>query len=346
MLESGDLVGDRTSKARLESVRITETQFADDAALYASSRDELEEVARSFVGTAQQWGLTVSLSKTKGMACGSSLENVDHCSIQLEEGCLEMVDGFLYLGSFLSRDGNTSEEVARRISRAAKAFGALKFPIFRNQDLSLSTKRKVYSAVVLPTLLYGAETWPVKAQDMTRLNSFHMGCIRSILGVSKHDQWTQGISYNDMRERLGMEEGIVHSMMERRLRWLGHVARMASERIPVQMLFGELMKTRPCRKPKRRWRDIVMADLKAVKLEDDWFALAQDRRTWRSRCKDGLMALVDQPVPHRSSSAVVAPNAVEREYVYHCPCGRSFWRTGDRKRHQRFCNTFGGSTGI
>ena len=51
------LVGDRT-KDRLHKVQVTESQFADDTALYANTREvlQLEQVAR----VCQNWGLTVS----------------------------------------------------------------------------------------------------------------------------------------------------------------------------------------------------------------------------------------------------------------------------------------------
>ena len=64
------LVGNRTAKSCLELSCITESQFADDAALYASTREGFEEVASSFVRMARGWGLTVSLIKSKGMVAG------------------------------------------------------------------------------------------------------------------------------------------------------------------------------------------------------------------------------------------------------------------------------------
>ena len=63
----------------------------------------------------------------------------------------------------MSSDGDLSKEVLCRIAKAARIFGCLKEPIFRSKHLSLETKRAVYRAVVLSTLLYGAETWTIKA---------------------------------------------------------------------------------------------------------------------------------------------------------------------------------------
>ena len=52
------LVGDRTAKSRLSVTRVHESQFADDAALYTTSRDTLEQTAVKFVREADEWGLT------------------------------------------------------------------------------------------------------------------------------------------------------------------------------------------------------------------------------------------------------------------------------------------------
>ena len=46
------LVGNRTAKARLSKVKVTETQFADDAALYTPSRYRFELSTASFVKVA------------------------------------------------------------------------------------------------------------------------------------------------------------------------------------------------------------------------------------------------------------------------------------------------------
>ena len=67
------LVGDRTAKSHLSEVRITESQFADDAAVYASTRAVFERATSEFVQAASEWGLTVSIQKTKGMIIGQQM---------------------------------------------------------------------------------------------------------------------------------------------------------------------------------------------------------------------------------------------------------------------------------
>ena len=49
------------------------------------------------VKTAADWGLTVSLKKTKGMAAGRNVETISSAPIQLSNGVVEVVDEFTYL---------------------------------------------------------------------------------------------------------------------------------------------------------------------------------------------------------------------------------------------------------
>lgn len=48
----------------------------------------------------------------------------------------------------------------------------------------------MYRAAVLSVFLYGAKTWAVKA-EVRRMNGFHKGCIRTIMGVTRFQQWKE-----------------------------------------------------------------------------------------------------------------------------------------------------------
>ena len=142
------LVGDHTVKTRLQRVQVTESQFANDLGLYAASRSSFESAGKSFVKGTSQFGLTVSLPKTKGMAMGTGVGIADVTPLSLEGGEIEMVTEFTYLGSCLCSDGEDTREIACRIVKPSKAFGSLYYAIFMNRTFSLSTKRNVYKAVV------------------------------------------------------------------------------------------------------------------------------------------------------------------------------------------------------
>ena len=189
----------------------------------------------------------MSLDKTKGMVFGR-----DACSdnamepVQVGGGVTKMVNKFVYLGSCVSEDSEPSEEVSSHIGKASKAFGSLRQPIFRNQQMSVDTKRSVYKAVVMPILLYGSETWVVKSNSLNHLESFHNQCVRSILGVTKYHQWKNRITTRQLASDFGMSESMSAILSRHRLRWLGHVARMHDSCLPKQILFSELLPKRPC----------------------------------------------------------------------------------------------------
>ena len=311
------LVGDRTAKSRLLATEVTESQFADDAALYAVSHQDLEVMTNEFVGCASQWGLTVSTAKTKAMV----VNGVDPPGVRLDSGGdIEVVENFTYLGSTISGSGALDDEVRARLAKASRVFGSLQRPIFQCGCLSVAIKKLVYQAVVLTTLFYGAETWAVKATHLQQFNTFHHACCRVILGVSRSKQWQERISTEEIAQRIGLPANIDDLIRCHRLRWLGHVARMASDRLPKQVLFGELSATRPRHGPKKRYRDVISADLKEAEISDrGWYDAAQNRADWR------------QLTQHRR-----AP--VQRVDTFPCPCGRVFGRSGDLKRHARYCS--------
>ena len=132
-----------------------------------------------------------------------------------------------------------------RIAKAAQAFGCLQKSIFQNRRLSTETRRKVYRATVLSVLLYGAETWTIKAESLQRLNAFHNRCVRTIMGITRYQQWKDKITSRRLAAAFGMEETMTHLLMKCRLRWLGHLASMEPYRVPKHILYGELDKRRP-----------------------------------------------------------------------------------------------------
>ena len=59
------LASDRTAKSHLSEVRITKSQFADDAAVYASICAVFERATSGFVQAASEWGLTISIQRRR-----------------------------------------------------------------------------------------------------------------------------------------------------------------------------------------------------------------------------------------------------------------------------------------
>ena len=69
----------------------------------------------------------------------------------------------------------------------------------------------------------------------------------------------------------------------RRMRWVGHVARIGEERGVYRVLVGKLEGKKPLGRPKRRWVNNNGMDLQEVGCGYvDWIGLAQDWDRWRT----------------------------------------------------------------
>ena len=63
-----------------------------------------------------------------------------------------------------------------------------------------------------------------------------------------------------------------------RIRWLGHVKRMEVGAMPRRMLEGRLFMERRKGRPRLRWLDDVLADLKVMKIRQ-WVEKTKDKES-------------------------------------------------------------------
>jgi len=73
---------------------------------------------------------------------------------------------------------------------------------------------------------------------------------------------------------------IVEFIKAQRTKWLGHIQTMDQPRATRKLLDWKPMGTRPVGRPRQRWQEDVMEDLKMLKVKN-WKETAKDRRTWR-----------------------------------------------------------------
>ena len=54
-----------------------------------------------------------------------------------------------------------------------------------NKGLGIEAKKCLYEAEIVPTALYGAETWGMRSAERRKVNVLEMKCLRSLVGVSR-----------------------------------------------------------------------------------------------------------------------------------------------------------------
>ena len=198
-------------------------------------------------------------------------------AIQLQGKEIKEADSFTYLGSVVSKDGGTDEDIRNRINKARHAFNTLR-PIWRATSLSLQNKIRIFGTNVKSVLLYGSETWRVTKTNMNKLQTFINKCLRNVLQI----RWPEMIPNEELWERTGQEQ-IITEIKRRKWGWIGYALRKPATNTTRQALSWNPQGKRKVGRPRQTWRRCVEEELKAVGIR--WTELGrtcQNRVRWRS----------------------------------------------------------------
>nr|VZH94482.1 unnamed protein product [Spirometra erinaceieuropaei] len=274
-------------QSRVSTTTVHELLFADDCSLNTTLEEKMQWSMDLFSAACENFGLVISTQKTVVMhqpPPNSATAPNAPPQISVKGTQLQVVENFLYVCSTLSRNTKIDDEVANRISKASQVFGHLQSTVWNRHGLQLSRKLKIYKAVILPTLLYGAETWTVYAKQARRLNHFHLCCLRRILRLN----WQDRIPDTGVLERTGILS--IYSILRQiQMRWNGHLVRMDDERLPKRLFYGDVATgSRRQGGQIRRYKDTLKSSLKCLQINPtNWEELALDRPTWRRTVKTG-----------------------------------------------------------
>ena len=114
--------------------------------------------------------------------------------------------------------------------------------------LSLGTKLRLYQTCILQILLYGADTWTLLAENTRRLQSFHMGCQRQLLGV----KWQDHIKNTDIADMTGLSN-IADIINKRSHMLFGHEVRLDAT-TPAHQALEQAVATKAGHCPGTNWR--------------------------------------------------------------------------------------------
>ena len=185
------------------------------------------------------------------------------------------MDKFCYLGDMLDSSGGAESATIARVKSGWKKFRDLQ-PLLTSKAISLNTKGALYRTCVQNVMLYGGETWPVKAEDIQRLHRNEMAIVRWMCGASLRQEDCP--SSETLRNKLGVKP-IQDVLQQRRLRWFGHVERRDEDcwlkRVQVLQAPGKA----PPGRPPKCWSQLIAEDLRTKGLQRE---MAQNRNIWRA----------------------------------------------------------------
>ena len=242
--QSGDLFNVAHFRAKTKTTRILmrELLFADDSALIAHSAEEMQEIVDAFS----------DVSKTEVLYQPNSTRTLEQ-NIMVEGNKLNSVLEFTYLGSTISSNGCSKQNIHRWMAKVSASFGRQRQRLWTNHHVSMRVKGKIYRTIVLSTLLCGAETWALYKRQVKKLLAFMMRQLHSIMRIL----WMDTVTNKEMLERIGLPS-MEDLLIRKNLRWTAHLMRMSPGRLPKQIINSQLSSGHRKRgRPRLRFKDTI-----------------------------------------------------------------------------------------
>ena len=142
----------------------------------AQSEEELKSLLMKVKEKSGKVGLKLNIQKTKIMAFGPIT------SWQINGETMETVRDFIFGGSKITADGESSHEIKRRLLLGRKVMTNVD-NVLKSRDITLPIKVCLVKAMVFPVVMYGCESWIIKKADCQRIDAFELWCWRRLLRV-------------------------------------------------------------------------------------------------------------------------------------------------------------------
>ena len=154
------------AQARIKIARrnINNLRYTDGTTLMVESEVELKSLLMKVKEETEKAGLKLNIQKTKIMASGPIT------LWQIDGETMEIVTHFTFLGSKITADGDYSHEIKRRLLLGRKAMTNLE-SILESRDITLPTKVHLGKAMVLPSIMFGCESWTIKKAECQRIEA-------------------------------------------------------------------------------------------------------------------------------------------------------------------------------
>ena len=120
----------------------------------------------------------------------TTVQNIIMSTEEMEEFELygenvEIVRDFVFLGAKIEDSGSCKGEILRRLALGRAAMTGLN-KIWKDKDITITTKCRIVNALVFPVMLYGCESWTIRKAERRIIDSFELWCWRRLLRIS----WT------------------------------------------------------------------------------------------------------------------------------------------------------------
>ena len=134
---------------------INNLRYADVPTLTVESEEKLNSLLRKMKEGNEKAVLRLNIQKTKIMTSSP----INSCQVDGEN--VETVSGFIFLGSKINVDGDSSRGIKRCLVLGRIAMTKLG-SVLKSRDITLSTKFHIVKVMFIPVVMYEYESWTIK----------------------------------------------------------------------------------------------------------------------------------------------------------------------------------------
>jgi len=142
--------------------------YADDVNVLEGSIHNLKENAEALVAATREIGQDIIDNKSKDMVRSRDQNAGRIHSERIDNSTFERMEEYKYLGTTLTNQSSIPEEIKRILKSGNACYHSVQ-NLLSSRLLSKNLKINIYRSIILPTVLYGCETWSLKLREESKL---------------------------------------------------------------------------------------------------------------------------------------------------------------------------------